>query len=73
VHPALNAASFLRSAPLRGHTAVAATARRPPAIESLLLATRRGGARARFSRPPDQPPRSRLLSNYAQLLRNHTL
>ena len=49
--PALNAAHLSRRASLRGHTPVAATARRPPAVESLLLAARRGDARARFSRP----------------------
>ena len=57
--PALNAAHLSRRASLRGHTPVAATARRPPAVESLLLAARRGDARARFSRPLGRPPRSR--------------
>ena len=59
--PALNAARLLRRASLRGHTPVAATARRPPAVESLLLAARRGDARARCSRPLGRPPRSRRL------------
>ena len=59
--PALNAARLLRRAPLRGHTPVAATARRPPAVESLLLAARRGDARARCSRPLGRPPHSRRL------------
>jgi len=49
--PALNAARLLRRASLRGHTPVAATARRPHAVESLLLAARRSDARARYSRP----------------------
>ena len=44
----------MRRAPLSGHTSVAATARRPPAVESLLLAARSGDTRARFSRPLDQ-------------------
>ena len=59
--PALNAARFLRRAPLRGHTPVAATTRRPPAVELLLLAARRGDARARSSRPLGRPPHSRRL------------
>ena len=59
--PALNAARLLRRASLRSHTPVAATARRPPAVESLLLAARRGDARARCSRPLGRPPRSRRL------------
>ena len=57
--PALNAARLSRRASLRGHTPVAATARWPPAVESLLLAARHGDARARCSRPPGRPPRSR--------------
>ena len=56
---ALDAARLLRRAPLRGHSPVAATARRPPAVESRLLAARRGAARARCSRPLGRPPRSR--------------
>ena len=59
--PALNAARLLRRAPLRGHTLVAATARRPRAVKSLLLAARRGDARACYSRSLDRPPRSRRL------------
>ena len=58
--PALNAEQ-LRRAPLRGHTPVATTARRPPVAESLLLAARSGDARARFSRSLSQPPHSRRL------------
>ena len=58
--PALNAAQ-LRRAPLRGHTSVAATAQRRPAVESLLPAARRGNARARYSRPLGRPPLSRRL------------
>ena len=59
--PALHAALLLCRASLRGHTPVAATARRPPAVESLLLAARRGDARARCSRPLGRPPLSRRL------------
>ena len=51
--PARSAAAFATS------HAVAATARRPPAVESLLLAARRGDARARCSRPLGRPPLSR--------------
>ena len=51
--PARSAAAFATS------HAVAATARRPPAVESLLLAARRGDARARRSRPLGRPPLSR--------------
>ena len=65
--PALNAARLLRRTPLRGHTPVAATARRPPAVESLLLAARRGDARARCSRPLGRPPRSRRLNTRQSL------
>ena len=59
--PALNAARLLRRASLRGHTTGAAIARRPPAVESLLLAAHRGDARARSSRLLGRPPRSRRL------------
>ena len=59
--PALNAARLLRRASLRGRTSVAATARQPPAVESLLLAARRGDARACCSRPLGRPPHSRRL------------
>ena len=65
--PALNAARLLRRASLRGHTPVAATARRLPAVESLLLAARRGDARARCSRPLGRPPRSRRLNTRQSL------
>ena len=53
--------SVFRRASLRGHTPVAATARRPPAAESLLLAARRGDARTCCSRPLGRTPRSRQL------------
>jgi hypothetical protein len=59
--PALNAAHLLRRASLRSHAPVAATARRPPAVESLRLALRRGDARARCLRPLGRPPRSQRL------------
>ena len=59
--PALNAARLLRRVSLRGHTLVAATARRPPAVDSLMLAARRGDARAHCSRPLGRPPLLRRL------------
>ena len=67
--PALNAARLLRRAPpLRGHTPVAASARRwPPAVESLLLAARRGDTPARCSRSLGRPPRSRRLGTQPPL------
>ena len=65
--PALNATLLLCRASLRGHTPVAATARRPPAVESLLLATRHGDARARCSRPLGPSPRSRRLGTQPPL------
>ena len=64
--PALNAARVLRRASLRGHAPVAATARRPPAVVSLLLVARRGHARC--SRPLGRPPpRSRRLDTQPPL------
>ena len=47
---------------------VAATARRPPAAESLLLAARRGDARACCSRPLGRTPRSRQLDTRPSLV-----
>ena len=57
---ALNARVSCRAS-LRSHTPVAVKARRPPAVELLLLAARRGDARARCSRPLGRPPHSRRL------------
>ena len=65
--PALNAARLLRYASFRGHTAVAATTRRPAAVESLPLASRRGDARATLSRALGPPPRPRRLDTRPQL------
>ena len=65
--PALNAVHLLRRASLRGHTPVAATYRRPPAVESLLLAAHRGDSRACCSRPLGRPQRSRQLDTRPSL------
>ena len=65
--PALNTARLLRRASMRGHTPVAATARRPPAVVSLLLAARLGDTRAPCSCPLGRPPRSRRLDTQPPL------
>ena len=67
ITPVLNTARLWRRASLRSHTTVTALARRPAAIESFLIATRRSDASARSSRPLKQPPRSRRVGTQPSL------
>ena len=65
--PALNAARVFAPCFSAQSHVVAAADRRPPAVESLLRAARRGDAHARCSRPLGRPPLLRWLNTWPPL------